>query len=130
MNILLFFSSSLSKLSLIIILPSTNSLSSEYTGLELSISLSISKLIEYKFEEYFSERIFIYLFFQLTSLFLSSDSPGSNWYVIPLHILIISEKLSSSTLLNISFSLSLLIVILKLFIVSIKSDLASFIGLK
>ena len=78
MKILLFSSRSLSKLSLIIILPSTNSLLSEYIGLELLISFRPSKSIEYKFEEYFSERIFIYLFFQLTSLFLSSDSPGSN----------------------------------------------------
>jgi len=46
-----------------------------------------------------------------------------------LQILIISEKLESSMLLNISLIFSLSIEISRVFIVSIKSDLASFIGL-
>ena len=78
MKIFEFFSKSLSKLSLIIILPSTNIFSSEYKGLTFGILLTVSILIEYKSEEYLSESIFMYLFFQLLRLSLSLWSLASS----------------------------------------------------
>ena len=102
MKILELFSRSLSKLSLIIILPSTNFSSSEYKGNTFGIFERESKLIEYKSVEYLLERISMYLLFQLIKLFLSFKLLLSNLYISLLHIFINSEKLESSKLENIS----------------------------
>ena len=129
MKILELFSKSWSKLSLIIILPSTNFSSSEYNGKTFGILDRESMLIEYKSVEYLLVRISMYLFFQLIKLFLSFKSLLSNLYISLLHISINSEKLESSKLENISFSSSELTGLSSLLIVWIKSFFESLIGL-
>ena len=129
MKILELFSKSWSKLSLIIILPSTNFSLSEYKGKTFGILDRESMLIEYKSVEYLLVRISMYLFFQLIKLFLSFKSLLSNLYISLLHISINSEKLESSKLENISFSSSELTGLSSLLIVWIKSFFESLIGL-